>query len=359
LIDHLDIGGAQRHVILLAESLAARGHKVALGFTGEPRLAPQAGVTQLKLGEDPVSRRADPTFETNAMAASRGFRPTVVHGHLFASTLAAARVAAFCEIPLVLSHHSNGTWQTDSDRWLLAASIEIANHHFAASQEIRQRLLALGVRPEMAEFLPNAVPLPRRPLARPSPGDSLRIGFLARFTADKEPEVLLQAMARLRKRHVPAQLLMHGGGELEDDIHAAVRALDLQDCVTVAGPIDDERRLYSQVDLICLSSQSEGMPLVILEAMGHGLPVIATRIGSIPLQVKDGQTGLLFEAGDAGALADHLEWMWLNPVERLRMGASGRRRVARCFSVSAMVGRVESVYDGLTAAHETARREPA
>jgi glycosyltransferase involved in cell wall biosynthesis len=347
LIDHLDIGGAQTHIAVLAKRLTVGGHPVVVAHTGPARVRLDPSISVVQLMRERISRSDSPSFRLRALQLARRLKPGLVHGHLFASALAGGSIAGELGLPLVLSHHSSGTWQTESDRSLLAAPIALANHHFTASEEIRQRLLALGVDPCKAEFLPNAVPLPDRALARRAPAEGLRIGFLARFTADKDPLLLLQAMAKLRDRHVPAQLLMRGGGELADQIYAAVRGLDLENRVVVGGSIRDPRRLYSRVDVLCLPSRSEGMPLVVLEAMGHELPVVATRVGSVPLEVQEGVTGLLCEPGDAGTLADQLEWMWRHPIERLRMGAAARQHVTRYFSLSVMVKRVEAVYTAL------------
>lgn len=344
LIDHLGIGGAQRHVTLLASSLAEAGHRVALGFSGCAQLPLGPGLEVFPLGPDVVTRRRDPAFEAAALTAAARFQPTVVHAHLYASALAAASVAEFQGIPLVLSHHSNGTWQTQRDRRLMGGPLRSAAHHFAASPQIREVVIAQGAPASSVEFLPNAVPIPESPAPPPGLSDSLRVGFLARLTPDKDPLTLLRAVSRLKRWGVPASVTMCGGGELEDEVRAAVSMLGLDSMVRVEGPVGDVTRFFSSVDLLCLTSRDEGMPLVVLEAMSHGVPVVATRVGAVPLQVLDGVTGLLAEPGDDRALAEHLSWMWRHPVEGRGMGKQGRQRVRRRFSLEGMVKRVEGVY---------------
>jgi glycosyltransferase involved in cell wall biosynthesis len=301
-------------------------------------------VEQFQLGPEPVTRRRDAAFEESAVAAAGRYRPTVVHAHLYASALAGAVVAERHQVPLVLSHHSNGTWQTEGDRRLLERPLLYARHHFAASPQIRENVIARGARASDVEFLANAVPVPERPAPLSAVSESIRIGFLARFTADKDPDTMLRAVSRLRRRGVPAQLTMCGGGELEDEVRAAVRLLRLEQVVHIGKPVAEAGEFFSSVDVLCLSSRSEGMPLVVLEAMSYGLPVVATRVGAVPLQVKDGVTGLLAAAGDDRGLAEHLSWMWRNPVERRRMGEEGRLRARQRFSLETMARRVEAVY---------------
>jgi glycosyltransferase involved in cell wall biosynthesis len=344
MIDHLEVGGAQRHTVLLASWLARAGHEVVLAFAGPARIPVDPAVMLLPLSLESVSRRRDAVFEEAALALARRFQPTVVHAHLYASALAAAGVAERHDLPLVLSHHSNGTWQTESDRRLLAWPLRRASHQFTASPQIRQAVIDLGAHPSRVEFLANAVPLPEQPVAPQVLSKSLRIGFLARFTQDKDPLTLLRAVARLRRWDVPAQLTMRGEGELEEELRSAVRLLQLDSVVCVDRPVESVGEFFSAIDVLCLPSRSEGMPLAVLEAMGHGLPVVATRVGAVPVEVHDGVTGLLAEAGDDRALATRLAWMWRHPAGRRRMGKRGRLRARRRFSLERMGKRVEAVY---------------
>jgi glycosyltransferase involved in cell wall biosynthesis len=186
--------------------------------------------------------------------------------------------------------------------------------------------------------------VPEQPVAPQILSKSLRIGSLARFTQDKDPVTLLRAAARLRRWGVPAQVAMRGEGELEAELRSAVRLLQLDSVVCLGRPVESVGEFFSATDVLCLSSRSEGMPLVVLEAMGHGLPVVATRVGAVPLEVHDGVTGLLAEPGDDRGLAAHLAWMWRHPAERRRMGRLGRLRARRRFSLERMGKRVEAVY---------------
>jgi glycosyltransferase involved in cell wall biosynthesis len=99
-----------------------------------------------------------------------------------------------------------------------------------------------------------------------------------------------------------------------------------------------------KIDALLLSSRSEGTPLVVLEAMGHGRPVVATRVGGVPQQVDDGVTGMLVPAGDHAALGRALAWMADHPEDRLAMGRASRRRVIRGFSLDHLTGQVEEAY---------------
>jgi glycogen synthase len=115
------------------------------------------------------------------------------------------------------------------------------------------------------------------------------------------------------------------------------------------GRVPDEvlHALYARADLFVHATRYEGSSLVTLEAMAHGLPVVATRAGGIPDKVVEGETGHLVEPGDVGALAERLESLIRAPERRRQMGARGRARVEERFDWSAIVERVLALYDGL------------
>jgi glycosyltransferase involved in cell wall biosynthesis len=344
LIDHLDVGGAQQHVALLAGELVRRGHEVHVLHTGPPEVALHRRVRVASVSRDRVVRREDDAFNRAVAAYAAKVRPTVIHAHLYAAALAGAAAAAEHGVPLVLSHHSAGTWQDDGDRARLVAAMKTASFHFAASPQIESHLIEQGVPPARLEFLPNAVTVPRHPAARQE-GDRFRLGYLGRLDHDKDPVLALQALAHARLLGSRASLEMRGDGPLDEEVAAAVRRLDLADAVVRGGFVDDVQRFYGRIDALLLTSRSEGMPLVVLEAMGNELPVIATEVGALTVEVEHGVTGLLCDSGDAEALGEAIAWLEAHPDQGRQMGRRGRLRLERLFSVDRMTARICRAYD--------------
>lgn len=125
--------------------------------------------------------------------------------------------------------------------------------------------------------------------------------------------------------------------------------------MSFVGWSEDVRSHLAGVDLLVLPSRSEGFPLTIVEAMLAGLPVVATRVGSVPEAVRDGETGLLVARDDPVALAAALRRLADDPHQRRRMGARGRRVAAASFTVEAMAGAYEALYADVLATRRTPR----
>ena len=115
----------------------------------------------------------------------------------------------------------------------------------------------------------------------------------------------------------------------------------LTDAGDVAG-------LLSEAACFLLTSDYEGLPYTVLEAMAAGVPVVATRVGGVPEQVVDGETGFLFEPGDPAAAAAAVERILADPEGAVRLGEAGRERVRREFGLERMVGETVALYDALT-----------
>ncbi len=142
-------------------------------------------------------------------------------------------------------------------------------------------------------------------------------------------------------------MLFAGDGELEGELRAEARELGLEEHVLFAGFRRDVPRLLAASDALILPSESECLPLVILEAMSARRPVIATDVGGISEAVDDGRTGLLVRPRDAEGLADALVAVLGDPERARSMGLAGRAKVAAEFSLEACASAVFAVYDEL------------
>lgn len=198
----------------------------------------------------------------------------------------------------------------------------------------------LGLTPRVVH---NGVALPSVALPPSRSQAVLRLGFAGRLAPEKNLPLLLEAVSIARRRGVPLHLSIAGPGDARPVLDQ-VRALGLERHVELLGRVSDMDAFYERLDAFVLPSRTEGSPNVLLEAMGHARPVVATRVGGTPELVRDGLDGLLVPSQSSWELAEALELLHSDPLQRERLGRAARRR-AECFSPERSARALASVLD--------------
>jgi glycosyltransferase involved in cell wall biosynthesis len=210
----------------------------------------------------------------------------------------------------------------------------------------------LGVR---SRVVPNAIPfqpaeLPDR--AETNGSRPFRLLFAGTFGARKGCHELLQAIALLRRQGLDCRLDMVGREEYlgdEASLRAEVADLGLADAVHFLGRRSSEElaSLYLSSDAFCLPSHVEGLPLALIEAMAHGLPAVATPVGSVEDVVIREQTGLLARVGDPVSLSEEIGRLARDPDLRRRLGRDGARHVATHMGSDVVAAAWREIYSSL------------
>lgn len=175
-----------------------------------------------------------------------------------------------------------------------------------------------------------------RPVVPVGAGRPLRILNVGRLVPEKGAPVLLDALAQLVADGVPVEARLVGGGELAGSLAEQVDDLGLAGSVTLTGPVGQEQlpELYRWADVFVLPSFQEGLPVVLMEAMASGLPVVTTAIAGIPELVTDRVSGRVLPAGRADAVAEALRELALDPALGVSWGTAGREKVVAEFAVA-------------------------
>lgn len=183
----------------------------------------------------------------------------------------------------------------------------------------------------------SRLPSPAR--RAPRSGAPLEVLSVGRLSPEKGHVGLVHAVAQVIRQGVACRLSIVGGGPEEAAIRSAVRALGLSDAVELQGALPEAAALESmtRADVFAMSSHMEGLPVVLMEALALELPVVAPAITGIPELVVDGETGLLYPAGDWAELARSLVRLATDPGLGERLGRAGRARVLRDFDVDRAV----------------------
>jgi len=167
------------------------------------------------------------------------------------------------------------------------------------------------------------------------------VAYVGRFAVEKRPDRVVESFAGLRRERsqIPMRLIMAGGGELHDALIAQANALDIVTEVHFPGYVDDVPTLLAACDVLVLSSETEGIPIVVLEAMSLGVPVVATAVGGVPEIIQSGRSGLLVKNDDQASrgITSHLLTLLDDGHWRHRIGQEAALRVQDEFSLTRMV----------------------
>jgi len=185
--------------------------------------------------------------------------------------------------------------------------------------------------------------------------DDVAVGIVARLSAQKAHEVLLQAIALLAPTHRNLRLVVIGDGPRRAELEGIALDLGISDRTRFMGQRRDVPTLLAGLDVSCLSSTHEGVPLTVIESMAAGLPVVATDCGALRDVVSDGTTGFLVPVRDVAALARRLGELVADGGLRVRLGAAGRVRVEREHRIEATADRLTEL---LVAVRPDRRRWP-
>ncbi|NMN96666.1 glycosyltransferase [Nocardiaceae bacterium YC2-7] len=175
------------------------------------------------------------------------------------------------------------------------------------------------------------------------------VGIVARLSEQKAHHVLFEAFARATTARPDSLLVVVGTGEREAELRALANTLNISDRTRFLGVRRDVSELLPGLDVSCLSSVHEGVPLILIESMAAGVPVVATDCGSVADIVTDGEQGFVVPVGDVAAFSDRLTLLASDRSLAQRLGSSGRSRAETEFSIADTARKYERLLTELVA----------
>ncbi len=238
----------------------------------------------------------------------------------------------------------------------LRSTLKKATLVHCVTQDIQDKAVQLGLDPNKAAIIHPAVdpcfftPSNRQPFDR----DVFRIVSTGGLIWQKGYEYALLAIQLLKSEGIPIQYHIIGDGPERHRVLFAISDLELQDCVQLLGrqPATVVRDTLQQADAFLLTSLSEGIANVVLEAMACGLPVVTTDCGGMREAVTDGVDGFVTPVRDPYYIAQALEKLWRDPALRQSMGEKARQRVLDDFSLEKQVGQFLDMFSSLPHIHQ-------
>lgn len=173
--------------------------------------------------------------------------------------------------------------------------------------------------------------------------DEVLVGTVANVTAQKAYPDLIEAAVRVASRMGNVRFAVAGRGTLDDEMLTLAGRAGLGERLALLGAVEDAPRFMSACDIFVLASHWEGLPLVIMEAMALGLPVVATRVGGIPALIRDGSEGTLVPSSRPDLLAQAIEELAADPERRERIGRTASEDAVR-FDNQEAVRTIETLY---------------
>lgn len=354
--------GAEVHLLALAEGLRREPDiETTIVLFNDGRLADELRALGL-----PVNVFAE--REVNAMGVLRGLvtlcrtsRFDILHTHkykdIILGTLAAIRTGVPGVVRTVhgLSEPLAGAQALRMRGYEYLESVAInrrTDHLIAVSAQIAAVLRARYRRTPVTE-VHNGIPLPPLRSVRErkavvstlgiDPGRRI-VGTAGRLTAVKGHVHFLHAARLMLQTRRDLHFVVAGDGPLRTELLVLARSLGIEDHVSFLGHRDDVQDLISAMDVFVLPSLHEGVPMVLLEALALGTPVVASRVGGIPEVLRDREEGVLIPSCDPPAIALATHQLLLDGVMGERYRSAGRRRVEESFSAASMCREVAAVY---------------
>jgi glycosyltransferase involved in cell wall biosynthesis len=349
--------GAERVQDLLAERLPAQGFTVGFACLKPDRFPEARRSRSTPLYRLPMGSRFDLRVVRQLTQIIRAEGYQLVHAHTPRSALIARLAARAARVPMVYHVHSP-SWHDSTRRWQDRANALLERFTLrgpvaliAVSESLARQMADRGFDRHRIAVVHNGVPRVEPAPDRTPPTDRWRLGAVALWRPRKGIEVLLDALAALVAERLPVSLRVVGPFETRAyqlELQQRAARLGLDSHVEWVGFRSDVLAELATMDLFVLPSLfGEGLPMVMLEAMSAGVPVVASRVDGIAEAIADRDDGLLAIPGDAGDLARAIRQVVAGQLDWSQLRTRALARQARDFSAESMSAGVAAVYHAL------------
>jgi len=369
IIARMNVGGPAVQVSGLMRSLNASQfeHRLYTGYCAVDEadyldtVATDVGAIRIESFGRRVSLSGDLKAFLSLIKEIRSFKPHVIHTHT-AKAGFLGRIASILSLHPSIRVHTfhghllNGYFGFFKRILVVLAEkfLAIFTHQLlAVGDKVRQDLLAVGIgKSEKFGLMPPGLEIGKLPNKKDSQEfyglsqQDLICAFIGRVTQIKRPDRFLDAVSEIKRRGVPIEFLMAGDGELLQNCRERIAHEDLP--VKVLGWQSNIEQVLSAADVVVLTSDNEGTPLSLIQAGMAGLPVVTTKVGSVPEVVLEGATGIITSL-DVQEIADALEKLTNSDELRAQMGASAQEFTLANFGVKRLVSDHEVLYKKLMA----------
>jgi len=354
LINGEHYSGAERVQDLLASRLPEFGFDCAFACVRPDKFLERRVSRDVPLHVTPMRSRIDMRLVRRIAGLVERHDYQILHAHTPRTVLIGSLVAHETGRPLIYHVHSPAVRESTHPVWnhlrgrVERWSLRRASRLICVSESLGRQMGAHGFPASRVACVPNGVPVLGRLSDRPTPRGRWIVGTVALFRPRKGLEVLLEAVAGLRRRGFDIGFRAIGEFETPDYERRMKRlagSLGLEEVTEWTGFTRDVNRVLASLDLFVLPSLfGEGLPMVVLEAMAAGVPVVASRVEGVPEAIRQGIDGLLVDPGSANDLAGAIGRVVTGAVPWQRLRQAAHARQIDHFSDRSMAKGVAHVY---------------
>ena len=346
-LTHLDSGKFDSHLAAIVES-----------GEGSSQILDQARIRQVSCSAVCSAGWWDPQSLVALSREIKSVRPAIVCTHGYKAAVLGIIAAKLMRIPVIAVSHG---YTTENSKvafyeWVERKVLAWANGVVSVSGAQQDRLDSFGVRYRKGWVVLNAAEaVPEECLSSDDydkvlaelglPAAGRFVVCAGRLSLEKNHKLLIDAISAISSKFPNVYFLICGDGPLRAELEQQVQDAGLSDLCIFAGFQKNLYPFYARMEFLVLPSLTEGLPLVVLEAMSFAKPVIATSVGGVPELVAHGENGILVPAGDVQALSAALIQALDSPQEMKEYGKRARRLVTNDFSYVDHARRMEAVYD--------------
>ena len=350
--------GVERMLLNLLPELERQGCSIALLCLDGPET--EVGKAAQTLGISTVfvdcAGRVAPRGWVDLYRAIAAHPPRLVHAHGYKATILAGAAAMACGVPTVATYHSLAAKAGEQSRslsWYLALETPFLRRCrgvAAVSGQIAEELRARRVPDRRIRVIFNGIATPEAASNGRSGADQAKpfspcILSLSRLAPEKNIHLVIDAIAALRPEFPHIGLIVAGDGPLLNELTLHASSLGVEESIRFVGFVEDVRPLYDSCDAFVLASRTEGMPIAVLEAMALGVPIVATKVGGIPLMLDDESEALLIEPNDPRCLYEALRRLIVDERVRTNLARSALKRFERDYTAERMAQSYVRFYD--------------
>ncbi len=325
------LAGTEIATYNLADHLARRHevHVITSHDAGLPEFSEENGFSVHRIAWPKIRFIGTVTFWAKICLKIRTIKPDVFHAQSLLCGIPAVVAKKLLKIPYVVWGQGSDIYLPDRFTRITSKPIlQNADAVLALTEDMKQKMQEIHDRD--ISVVPNGIDLERFEISSgdKKEGNAKTIIFVGRLHPVKGVRYLIEAMAIIHQQMPDVKLVIVGDGAERSRMEELVGRLNLNDCIQFTGQVPQESipRLIHQADVFALSSLSEGLPVVILEGMAAGLPIVATNVGGIPDIIKEGVNGYLVSVKNPEEISDKLLILLQNDEIREMMSTNNREK---------------------------------